>query len=381
MMLANCFVSLSAEKEPGVAQAVPGDHSVFSAQEVVPVSTVEGYAGRLVEDLSITQDGSIITLNWSEVPEAVSYKVYSSDSPDHGFTEDSSGSFNGTNWTTTITAARRFYYVTSVSSDVPAGFVFVPGGTFWMGDTRGGGFPVELPVHSVTLSPFFIGEHEVTQAEYTAIMGGNPCSGFGVGDNYPVYFVSWYSILVYCNLRSMVEGLTPVYSISGSTDPSIANWGYVPISNDATWDAVICDWSADGYRLPTEAEWEYAARGAANYPDYLYAGSDDIDAVAWYSGNNSPSGTKPVGTKAPNGIGTFDMSGNVWEWCWDWYSSTYYSNSPGNNPTGPTSGSSRLLRGGYWSVNANYCRVSFRNNHAPYYRNDFSGFRLCRSMN
>ncbi|GEM_PF-326414 len=258
-------------------------------------------------------------------------------------------------------------------------FGYIPEGTFTMGDTRGGGESDELPIHSVILNAFYMGKHEVTQIEYAAIMGSNPSSGYGVGDNYPVYYVNWYSAIKYCNLRSINEGLTPVYSINSSTNPT--NWGEVPSSDNVTWNMAICDWNADGYRLPTEAEWEYAARGATNTPDYLYSGSDDINTVAWFVDNNSPYGCKPVGTKAPNALGLYDMSGNVFEWCWDWYDLSYYSNTSGSNPTGPDSGAVRVARGGRWNISPNLCRVADRN-----YRSQFSnsssglGFRLCRAF-
>ena len=263
---------------------------------------------------------------------------------------------------------------------IPENFVFVPGGTFTMGRTTGSGNSDELPTHTVTLNSFYIGKYEVTQSEYSQYMQPSYSwtSNYGLGDNYPAYYVSWYAILKYCNLRSMAEGLTPVYSISGSTNP--ANWGSVPTSNNSTWNAAICNWNATGYRLPTEAEWEYAARGRTNNPDYLYSGSNDINAVAWYQGNNSPNGSKPVGTKAPNGISTYDMSGNVWEWCWDWYSSSYYSSSPSSNPTGPTSGSDRVRRGGSWSSNAYNCRAADRNHGYPNGSYYGIGFRICRAV-
>jgi formylglycine-generating enzyme required for sulfatase activity len=258
--------------------------------------------------------------------------------------------------------------------------VLVPGGTFTMGRTTGSGDSDELPPHSVTLNSFYMGKYEVTQAEYAQYMqpGSNWTSTYGLGDNYPAYYVSWYAILKYCNLRSIAEGLTPVYTISGSTDP--ANWGAVPTFSNYTWNSAICNFSANGYRLPTEAEWEYAARGATNTPDYLYSGSDDINAVAWYSGNNTPSGSKPVGTKDPNALGLYDMSGNVYEWCWDWYGSSYYSSSPSNNPTGPASGSGRVGRGGGWSGSADSCRVAGRGDGGPNGSSSNLGFRLCRAV-
>jgi len=246
-----------------------------------------------------------------------------------------------------------------------------------MGRTTGSGNSCELPTHSVTLNAFIIGKYELTQAEYQAVMGSNPSSGYGVGSDYPVYYVSWYDILKYCNLRSMAEGLTPVFTISGSTNP--ASWGTVPNDYNTTWDAAICNWSANGYRLPTEAEWEYAARGATNNPDYLYSGSDDINAVAWNI-NNSGSFAHQVGTKVANGLGIYDMSGNVWEWCWDWYDSSYYSSSPASNPTGPASGSNHVQRGGEFGCIVNYCYVSFRDDDYPWDRNYGTGFRVCRAM-
>ncbi len=277
-------------------------------------------------------------------------------------------------WTPSSTVSATY----TLNSVPPGQMILVPGGTFTMGDTRGQGDSDELPTHTVTLNSFYISKYEVTQAEFSQYMPSpNWTSNRGLGPNYPAYYVSWYATLKYCNLRSMAEGLAPCYSISGSTNP--ANWGNVPTSQNSTWDAVICNWSANGYRLPTEAEWEYAARGATNNPDYLYSGSDDINAVAWYY-NNSGSSTHPVGTKAPNGIGAYDMSGNIYEWCWDWYSSSYYSSSPQNNPRGPESGSRRVLRGGSWSSSATYCRVANRASYNPYYGNDVDGFRLCRAI-
>lgn len=254
-------------------------------------------------------------------------------------------------------------------------FAYVNGGTFTMGNTLSGGDGNELPLHEVTVSSFIIGRYEVTQGEWLSVMGSNPAGGPGIGSNYSVYNVSWYSILKYCNLRSIMEGLTPVYSINGSTNP--ADWGPVPGANNDIWNAAICNWGVDGYRLPTEAEWEYAARGGSTTPDYIYSGSDEVNAVAWFI-LNSGATVHQVGGKTYNNLSLYDMSGNVWEWCWDWYSA--YVSEGQINPTGPQTGSVRLLRGGCWDDSANNCRVSRRYNRSPNFGDDSYGFRVCRSV-
>lgn len=328
------------------------------------------------QNVSITCDTRVATIR------------YTTDGSDPTFDSEIYSSPISILSTTTIRAQgfKEGWAPSSISSAsysiLPAPFemVYIPGGTFSMGDTRGGGQRSELPIHSVTLNPFYLDKYLVTQVEYAALMGSNPAYNNGVGYTYPVYFVSWYSAIKYCNLRSMDEGLAPVYSISGSTDPAV--WGPVPGYDHATWDATICDWTADGYRLPTEAEWEYAAKGASDDPDYLYSGSDDPDLVAWYNGNNSPLGTKPVGGKAPNALGFYDMSGNLSEWCWDWWDDRYYRNSPSDNPTGPVSPSVesiRVARGGSFLTGAASCRVSARGGSYMAAGSNGYGFRLCRS--
>lgn len=321
--------------------------------------------------LSCTTTGATIRYTTNSSEPTSSSTVYSSPINVSSTTTIKAKAFKD-GWTPSSTASATY----TISGGTPGEMVLVPGGTFTMGDTRGEGDSNELPTHSVTLNSFYIGKYEVTQAEYAQYMqpSSNWTSNYGIGDNYPAYCVSWYAIIKYCNLRSLAEGLTPCYTISGSTDP--ANWGAVPTSNNSTWNAALCNWSANGYRLPTEAEWEYAARGATKTPDYLYSGSDDINAVAWYSGNSGYT-SHPVGTKAPNGLGLYDMSGNLYEWCWDWYSS--YSSSSQNNPTGPASGSYRVVRGGYWYDSAYYCRVAIRYSNGPNY-GSINGFRLCRAV-
>ena len=265
-------------------------------------------------------------------------------------------------------------------------FVLIPAGSFKMGSKDG--YDDNKPVHEVTITkPFYMGKYEVTQAEYEkycSYAGSNsPNSSYGDGNNYPAYYVSWYDAFVYCNKRSMAEGLTPCYSISASTDPD--DWGEVPYSYDdpscTTWDAATCDFKANGYRLPTEAEWEYAARAGDNTVDSLtYSGTSDVNKLgeyAWYK-DNSNSTTHEVGTKLPNAFGLYDMSGNVYEWCWNWFTSEYDENTEGgNNPTGSSSGSYRVIRGGSWHHNSDYCAVSCRSNCYPISR--FLGFRVVRS--
>jgi len=257
-------------------------------------------------------------------------------------------------------------------SDVPEGFVFVEGGTFQMGSNNG--YSPEKPVHTVTVSDFYIGKYEVTQKEWKDIMGtsaslSNP--SYYKRDNRPVESISWYDAVKYCNLRSEKEGLTPCYDIDKTRKDS----NNKDKDDDKKW-VVKCDFSANGYRLPTEAEWEYAARGGSSGSPTKYAGSNNINEVAWYD-SNSGRKTHAVGTKKPNELGIYDMSGNVWEWCWDWYGT--YSSSSQRNPHGANRGSDREYRGGSWDLNANYCRVANRDCYYPSYRSNYLGFRLACS--
>ena len=218
--------------------------------------------------------------------------------------------------------------------------VKVEGGTFTMGATSEQGSSAwddEKPTHSVTLSSFYLCKYEVTQALWRAVMGG---SLFNLkGDNLPVEQVSWDECQTFISRLNNLTGRN--------------------------------------FRLPTEAEWEYAARGGKRSRGYKYSGSNVLSDVAWYDGNSSDK-THPVGTKSPNELGLYDMSGNVWEWCSDWYGT--YSSSAQTNPTGPSSGSSRVNRGGGWfNVNRN-CRSSNRSYDAPDFRDNYLGLRLTLSQ-
>ena len=224
----------------------------------------------------------------------------------------------------------------------------VEGGTFTMGATTEQGnvaYDLEYPAYLVTLSSYSIGQTEVTQALWQAVMGSNPSyftpsNGYAENLQRPVELVSWNDCQIF---------ITKLNQLTGKK-----------------------------FRLPTEAEWEYAARGGNKSQGYKYAGSNDINEVAWYEvnakyvGSSSPDyGTHAVATKAPNELGLYDMSGNVWEWCQDWYSSEAQT-----NPTGPTSGSTRPLRGGGWIGAARYCLVLDRDGDYPNSRWDNSGLRL-----
>ena len=226
---------------------------------------------------------------------------------------------------------------TIVVNGVEFNMVKIEGGTFHMGATsEQGGYDDEKPVHSVTLSDYYIGETEVTQELWEAVMGSNP-SWVKVNNQRPVEMVSW---------NDCQEFIKELNRLTGKE-----------------------------FRLPTEAEWEYAARGGKYSRGYRYSGSNNAYEVAWY-GNNSGGETHPVKTKKANELGLYDMSGNVWEWCNDWYDNNYYRNSPQTNPTGPSEGGHRVLRGGSWYYFDGSVRVSRRGYNTPSIRSTNFGLRL-----
>ncbi|MGV8135999.1 MAG: formylglycine-generating enzyme family protein [Mangrovibacterium sp.] len=239
----------------------------------------------------------------------------------------------------TVDNGNSFQDFTETVAGIEIDMVAVQGGTFSMGNNDLG--DDETPVHSVTVSDFYMGKYEVTFAQYDAYCEATGESkpddeGWGRG-NRPVISVSWSDAVAYCRWLSQKTG--------------------------------------KHYRLPTEAEWEYAARGGNKSREYKYPGSNTIDNVGWYD-ENSGNETHPVGQKQSNELDIYDMGGNVWEWCSDWYDESYYGGSPQNNPTGPSSGSLRVLRGGSWKYGAKNCGVSDRMNTSPDSSYYFYGFRL-----
>ena len=284
----------------------------------------------------------------------------------------------------TMTANVPMFYRVLSFSVMPTNMVYIPAGRFDMGDSFSEGNPREQPVHSVYLSGYWIDQYEVSSQLWYDVYSWSLTNGYifsntgsGKTNNHPVNSVNWYDAVKWCNARSEREGLTPCYYIDSSLSNAYRKWE-TDIQND--W----VDWTANGYRLPTEAEWEKAARGGSARQRFPWGSSSISHGRANYFASTnysydqssggyhpnfstgSPPYTSPIGNFSPNSYGLYDCAGNVWEWCWDWYSDSYYANSPNINPRGPGGPLlERVKRGGSWDFVANLSRVAFRDYNYP----------------
>ena len=240
-------------------------------------------------------------------------------------------------------------------SESGAEMVELAGGSFIMGDDN----EIDATPHEVVISPFYIGKNLVTQEEYERVMGENP-SRWKAGKN-PVEQVRWSDAVKYCNGRSKLEGLEPCYDLE-------------------SWQ---CNFAANGYRLATEAEWEYACRAGTKTAYHFGDSPSRMSDHAWFEDNSSGK-PQPVGGKLPNPWGLHDMHGNLWQWCNDFYQVDYYQQSPEKDPRGPKSGETKVVRGGAWKFSADSCRSGYRYNENPGYADvcfgyDIYGFRCVRN--
>jgi formylglycine-generating enzyme required for sulfatase activity len=256
----------------------------------------------------------------------------------------------------TNSAAAQQIAASNPATNSPTDMARITGGRFVMGDKT----EIDAPPHEVVVSSFYIDKYLVTQEQYQKLMGANPSRW--KGSNNPVEQIRWSDAVKFCNQRSRLENLQPCYDLK-------------------TWK---CDFAANGYRLPTEAEWEYAARAGTSTPYFFGDNPSELGKYAWFDGN-AGGRPRPVGQKSPNAWGLYDICGDVWEWCNDFYKVDYYQESPRQDPKGPDTSKTKVLRGGAWRFNAESCRCGYRYNENPGYADvcfgyDIYGFRCVRSI-
>lgn len=265
-----------------------------------------------------------------------------------------------------------FRVIATGTYNVDSNFVYIPAGEIFVDGNY------------YTLSDYYVSKYEVTQGSYEYVMRENPSHGYNTGPDFPVYNVDWYKAIEYCNRRSALEGFTPCYSYEAyGTD--VDDWPVGWNLQNSNHTLIQCNWDVNGYRLLSELEWLYAGRGGASSLGYTYSGSNILDDVAWYDQNSylmppghSDHGVHPVGNKAPNELGLFDMTGNVYEWCWDIYSTGSYGSY--TNPHGANTGTHRSVKGAGWQSDNYGCLLRIRCIGLPMHSADGDfGIRLGRT--
>lgn len=390
-LMCSFFISCSEDLSTNADNKPPTVYLVY------PNSNIEIYSGSVINIIAEADDNTFIEavkffINGEEVVEdnVEPYEFI-------WFTENFQGTYTIYAKAFDVSGNSSISNMVSILIEevemIPYEMVFVQGGDFEMGDHYDEEGNDNTFIHSVTLSDFYMGKYEITHADYINFLNDFGVSSTGMYNNIrliklddedcpidyywnefyftgsdivissscPVIEVTWYGAVVYCNWMSQLEGLTPCYDLE-------------------TW---TCDFSNNGYRLPTEAEWEYAARGGIFWQDdFRYSGCHEPSELSLYAWEYSNSNDRihPIGVKLPNQIGLHDMSGNAIEWCFDYYDSDYYSYSPAINPTGPEYGCYRVLRGGSWHSFHIFCTVAVRTGSFPE-QSDFDvGFRLARNQ-